>query len=99
MGECDTAVTAHGPIQKGRQKGRIVPGYSEFREAGIMIDNSVIAIYIKLCAAHWYLMMVANCFPEIPVYIESNASANFSESSADAGDCCNIISSFVLSET
>ena len=56
-------------------------------------------IYIKLCAAHWYLMMVANCFPEIPAYIESNASANFSESSADADDCCNTISSFVLSET
>ena len=41
--------------------------------------------------AHWYLMMVANCFPDIPAYIESKASTNFSDSSADADDCCTAI--------
>ena len=48
--------------------------------------------------AHWYLMMVANCLPEIPAYIASKASANFSESSADADDPCTIIHFYVYSK-
>ena len=48
--------------------------------------------------AHWYLMMVANCLPEIPAYIASKASANFSESSADADDPCTIIHFVVYSK-
>ena len=51
-------------------------------------------IFHCLMTSHWYLMTVTNCSPETPAYIESKASANFSESSADAEDCCTKIPFF-----